>query len=838
MGLEVGREQFEPHEFVRFEERLARSLEALRALLARPGFGRGPMTLGAELELFLIDAEGLPLPLNREVLAGTLDPRLTVELDRFNLECNLRPTELAGRPFAALAGEMRGALAEAERAAAVHGGRVAMIGILPTLRESDLQRGAMTDAARYRALSAALRQLRRGPFRLRIDGAEPLAVTCEDLTFEGANTSLQLHLRVAPERFASVFNAVQLATGPALAIAANSPTFLGRRLWEETRIAVFKQSVDDRGDGRLGESRVAFGSGWVTDGPAVLFERAVLRHAPLLPLLSEEDPAACVAAGGVPRLEELRLHYGTVWHWNRAVYDPVDGGHVRIEMRALPAGPTVADMLANAAFLIGLSLSIAEEGEAWIRDLPFVVPEHNFYRAAQDGLAAELLFPAGPGRPAEPIAAASLVERLLPLAQAGLVAAGVAEDEGRRTLAPIAERLTQRRTGASWQSVSLASLEPVLGRPRGLAAMFESYLGHAAAEQPLHAWPRPEPAWPLHARAVPAPADVPPRVEDFLRMLGGPTLLRLPGRDRSRTRAVVTLLHGNEPSGVRAVHALLREGFEPAVDALFFIGSVEAALAEPGFAQRQLEGARDLNRCFRDRAGREGRVAGGLLELLEAAAPEALVDLHNNTGRSVPYGVGPRAGASELELVALFADRYVHSDLKLGALVELVAEQMPSVVVECGRAGAPAADAVARAGLERYLGQSRLAGRAARSRVNVMIDPVRVEVLPGTRLALGNEAHPDADLTVAAELDQHNFGRLEPGHTLGWLRQGAPWPLRALGGDGRDVSAQFFTVDGCVLRAREALLPIMITNDPGIALGDCLFYVVRRREGTSAPRSS
>lgn len=827
MGLEIGRTQFDAAEFERFSARLGESLDALEELLARPGFGVGPTTLGAELELFLVDGVGRPLPLNREVLTSTLDPRLTVELDRFNLECNLRPSVLPGRPFEALAKEMSDAVAEASRAARVHGGDVAMIGILPTLVAEDLQRAAMTDAARYRALSAALRQLRGGPFRLRIDGDEPLDVTCDDVTFEGANTSLQIHLRVPPERFADVFNGAQLATAPAMALATNAPIFLGHRLWEETRVAVFKQSVDDRRDGRSGESRVAFGSGWVDEGPLELFERAVSRHAPLLPLLSDESPLEIVRKGGVPALEELRLHYGTVWHWNRPVYDPTNGGHVRIELRGLPAGPTVRDMVANAAYLIGLSLGLARDARSWISELPFAVPDHNFYRAAQSGLDADFLFPTAPSEPAREISARALAQALLPLAREGLVDAGVDETEAEGWLAPIARRLESQQTGARWQRAVVDALEPAVGRPRALSSMFARYRELAGDGDLVADWPT-EVALPdLPVVPAPPPAAVPESVEDFLRELGGPAALRLPGRDRSRTRVAVTLLHGNEPSGVRAMHGMLRSGFEPAVDALLLIASVDAALEAPGFARRHLSGARDLNRCFVDRLGREGALASAILDVIAMAEPEAIVDLHNNTGRSIPYGVGPRAGDAELSLISLFADRYVHSDLELGALVEVVAPRCPSVVVECGRAGAPGADAVARAGLERYLGAPRLGIARGGEGVDVFCDPVRVEIVDGIALGLGEGPREDADLTIAPELDHHNFGRLAPGHVIGWRRPGAPWPLRAVRPDGEDVSGELFEDEGGALRARRELVPIMITNDPGIALGDCLFYVVR-----------
>jgi hypothetical protein len=333
-------------------------------LLRQPGFGVGPVTLGAELELFLVDPTARPLPQNQAVRAVAGDPRITLELDRFNLELNATPTLLAGRPFTALGKELRWLLDRVAAAAQEHEGRVALVRILPTLGRADLHLGVMTDMARYRALNRSLRRLRHDPFRIRIAGADPLELHSHDVALEGANTSFQVHLRVDPAAFTRTYNAVQLATAPVLAVAGNSPTFLGHRLWEETRIALCKQSIDDR-DGRglrRRLARVAFGSGWLRAGPLELFAEAVRLHQPLLPVLSDQDPLEGGNAGEAPPLAELRLHQGTVWRWNRPVYDPTSGGHLRIELRALPAGPTVTDMLANAAFLVGLSRWLAERG--------------------------------------------------------------------------------------------------------------------------------------------------------------------------------------------------------------------------------------------------------------------------------------------------------------------------------------------------------------------------------------------------------------------------------------------------------------------------------------------
>ena len=493
MGLTIEREWFDPVDYRRFEVRLEECLVALGRLLARPGFGVGPATIGAELELCLVDAQGRALPRNQEVRAETADPRVVLEIDRFNLELNLTPAPLAGRPFAALASELEQALGIVRRAAAWHGGRPVMVGVLPTLEPSDLQLAALSDAPRYRALNHGLRRLRQEPFRVRIDGADPLELATDDVGLEGANTSFQVHLRVDPDRFADHYNAAQLATGPVLAAAGNSPTFLGHRLWQETRVALFKQAVDDRdpaGRSSRRVARVAFGTGWTRTGPLELLEESVRLHEPILPVLSPEDPLALEADGAVPALAELRLHQGTVWRWNRAIYDPADGGHLRIELRALPAGPTVVDMAANAAFLLGLTLALAPDTPTMINRFAFQQAHHNFYRAAQLGLGAHLAWPATT-HPAPTLPAAELVHQLLPTATNGLTKAGVDPEEANRLLAVIEGRAHTGQTGATWQHQALATLEQRLGHRRALTAMLERYLDHQHTGQPVHTWPLP-----------------------------------------------------------------------------------------------------------------------------------------------------------------------------------------------------------------------------------------------------------------------------------------------------------------------------------------------------------
>jgi len=489
VGTEITTDEFGERDHALFRERLEQNLSELGRLLERPGFGAGPVTTGAELELVLVDRTGQPLPLNNAVRAEAADPRITVELNRYNLELNSSPVPLPGQPFTALADELDALLARAADAARAHEGRIALIGVLPTLTEAHLDDGAVTEAARFRALGRGLRRLRQGPIQVRIAGEDPLELTSEHIALEGANTSFQVHLRVAPPDFTRVYNAAQLATAPALAVAGNSPTFLGHRLWEETRIALFKQAVEDRDSHgpRRRPSRTSFGTGWLRGGALELLAESVRLHEPLLPAVSDPTGRFADDQAGVPCLDELRLHQGTVWRWNRAIYDPAAGGHLRIEMRALPAGPTVTDMMANAAFLIGLTLWLADLDQRWTYALPFERADHGFYRAAQYGLDAKLSWPAGGDR-VSTLPAADLVTELLPAAREGLVRVGVATAEADHLLEIIRARTATRQTGAAWQRAALTAAERGRTREQALAVMLDRYLSRAATGQPVHTW--------------------------------------------------------------------------------------------------------------------------------------------------------------------------------------------------------------------------------------------------------------------------------------------------------------------------------------------------------------
>jgi gamma-glutamyl:cysteine ligase YbdK (ATP-grasp superfamily) len=491
MGLGIEKISFDAKDYQDFRAKLENNLSALKQLLAQPGFGKGEASVGAELEMYIIDQEGRPLLANEEILAEAQDPQLTLELNRYNLEYNLVPYRLKDRPFLNTEKDIRRQLNNLETLAQKHGGRMAIVGILPTLREQDFCPQSMSDRPRYHALVKALVERRGSAFKININGTDPLQLDMADVTLEGANTSFQMHYRVDPEAFADTYNAFQLMTPLALAIASNSPTLFGHSLWQETRIPLFKQSIDMRTLDRYhwrAPPRVNFGNGWLHRGPYELFNEAVRLYDPILPVCSDEDPLQMINIGSIPKLHELCLHQSSVWLWNRPVYDAADGGHLRIEMRALPAGPTAIDMVANTVLHIGLAEGIRDSINDLLPGLPFALAEYNFYRAAQHGLEAKLVWPTTNQFGCQEKPLKDILRSLLPLAREGLCKIEIEQEEVDRYMGVIENRLESGQTGAVWQQRTLAHLEASQSRHKALHLMLERMVQNGHSNQPVGEW--------------------------------------------------------------------------------------------------------------------------------------------------------------------------------------------------------------------------------------------------------------------------------------------------------------------------------------------------------------
>ena len=487
MGLEIDKTDFDQDDFERFGIRLRDNLKALKMVLARPGFGEGDLSFGAELELYIVDKQGRPLHINQEIIAKLNDPQLTLELNRYNLEYNFKPVLIKDGCFAATQTEALAAIAKINGAAAQWGGQVVPVGILPTLEQSDTGYHAMTKLPRFEALTKELTDIRGGPFNIAIEGEEKLQLAMDDVTLEGANTSLQVHLRVPASQFAYFYNALQLVTPLAVAMAANSTTLFGNRLWQETRIPLFKQSIDCRPQDTLHPipARVNFGNNWIRESAFELFAESSLLYRPILADCSEEDSIAVASTGGTPSLHELRLQQGSVWLWNRPVYDPFGAGHLRIELRAFPAGPSIVDMLANAALAIGLAKQLQPSIRELLPAIPFTYAIANFYRAAQSGLAAELFWPSLNQSQPEYKTVPEILSRLLPQVPENLASMGFVESDFLPLIKVIEERFANGQTGAQWQLKKLAELRKDMHKREALAEMFQQYQKNSSTNTPV-----------------------------------------------------------------------------------------------------------------------------------------------------------------------------------------------------------------------------------------------------------------------------------------------------------------------------------------------------------------
>ncbi|ATL26122.1 glutamate--cysteine ligase [Streptomyces formicae] len=488
-----------------YREKLLACLKGLERLLAEQRFDRPKNLMGMEIELNLAGPDGLPRMLNAQVLERIASRDFQTELGMFNLEVNIAPHRMGGRVLDQLAEELRTGLNYAHRKANELNAGIVMIGILPTLGRADLVSANLSDVDRYALLNDQIVAARGEHFALDIEGVERLTCTSSSIAPEAACTSVQLHLQVTPGRFADVWNAAQAVAAAQVAVGANAPFLFGRELWRESRPPLFLQSTDTRPPELRAQGvrpRTWFGERWIT-GPYDLFEENLRYFPALLPLMEQEDPLGVIDAGGVPQLGELVLHNGTVYRWNRPVYGIADGvPHLRVENRVLPAGPTVPDVIANAAFYYGLVRALAEETRpVWSR-LPFEAAEQNFDAACRHGIEARLRWPRRGrlGGVAEVPAVQLVRDELLPLAAAGLDAWGVEPADRDLYLGMIEERCRRRVNGASWQTATYhRALERGLDRESALAATTRRYSELMHAGEPVHTWPVGfrEPAVPL-----------------------------------------------------------------------------------------------------------------------------------------------------------------------------------------------------------------------------------------------------------------------------------------------------------------------------------------------------
>ncbi|MHC5025609.1 MAG: CBS domain-containing protein, partial [Planctomycetota bacterium] len=490
----------------RFIQNVLADLTALQRMIEGGAFDDTTRRIGAEQEIVLIDAGGRPAPVALDLLRQLDDERFTTEIALFNLEMNEGPLDYGGNCLRQLEANLTAGLRRVAEVGESLGVRPILTGILPTLRKSDLTEANITPRPRYIALMHELRALRGDAYDFRFTGVDELIMRHESIMLEACNTSTQFHFQASPEEFPTLFNAAQAIAGPVLAVAANSPLLFGKRLWRETRIALFQQAIDTRRPIHAfaqRSARVRFGETWLHDSVLELFREDVTRFRALLGGGDDEDSLAELLAGRIPRLKALQLHNGTVYRWNRACYGLTNGRpHLRIESRMLPSGPTVVDEVANAALWFGLLSGVVRTYGDVSRVMRFDVARQNFNLAARLGLDSRMKWIDGTEAPADEL----VTSTLLPLAREGLRAGGIDAADIDRYLGIVEERAVSGRTGARWM---LDSFE----RPAGCRTPIQKLDGLVNAM-----WSQQQEGLPVHDWKTLSMEDAPLDVESYARV--------------------------------------------------------------------------------------------------------------------------------------------------------------------------------------------------------------------------------------------------------------------------------------------------------------------------------
>lgn len=474
-----------------FMKNVLKDLRALKKMLDEDWFETDTIRIGAEQELCLIDQNAKPFFDAGKVLEalGGDSEHFTTEFAKFNLEVNVNPPlEFKGDALSKMEHNLQKRVAQVRGAAAEFGAEVLLTGILPTIRKADVSMDSLTPIPRYKALCEAIDNLRGKEYELRIQGMDELLMKFDTPMLEGCNTGFQVHLQIKPDEFVSKYNVAQAITAPVLASAVNSPLFLGKRLWSETRIALFHQSVDTRGVGdhiRDSSPRVMFGTDWLRDSILDIYKEDISRFRVLLSSDVEEDVEEQLKNGIPPELMALKVHNGTVYRWNRPCYG-VGGGkpHLRIENRVLPSGPTVIDEMANTAFWLGLLNGFEDEYPDITKVLEFDDARMNFFAASKMGLDTKFEWTKSRKVTAKDL----IIDELLPIAKAGLSKADIDTSDIDTYLSVIEDRVESAQTGAYWVVKSYANLMKENNREHSVSTITNSMLKNQKKGEPVHKW--------------------------------------------------------------------------------------------------------------------------------------------------------------------------------------------------------------------------------------------------------------------------------------------------------------------------------------------------------------
>lgn len=476
------------HQLRVFTKAVLNDLQALEKMLKGEMMEENALRIGAEQEMFLVDSSMHPACVAMQILENAKDARLTTEIGQFNLEANLTPLEFRGNALSKLENEILEVVDVVRQTARNLNSDVVLVGILPTIQHSDLVIENITPSPRYYELNRILTELHGKNRVVHIKGLDEINLTLQDALSETCNTSFQIHLQVGSKDFVNAYNWAQAIAAPVLAGAVNSPMLFGRRLWHETRVALFQQATDTRSlihQSRNQTPRVTFGRDWVNDSILEIFHEDVARYRIILTRELEEDSLETLEKGGIPGLSAWRMHNGTIWRWNRACYGVMNGKpSLRVEARFLPSGPSVADEMANSAFFLGLMMALPQEFGDVTKKMTFDDARNNFFTAARYGLKSQMVWLDGKNYRTSRL----ILEELLPRALHGLRLANIDTADIDRYLGIVEERVSQEKTGSQWVLDSWTKMNPVAKanvRLRSLTATMKKY---QETNEPVHNW--------------------------------------------------------------------------------------------------------------------------------------------------------------------------------------------------------------------------------------------------------------------------------------------------------------------------------------------------------------
>lgn len=427
-------------DYHRFQQNLALEIEDFSLAISTNNVSKQKVKYGAELESWIVDKNKFDAQPKNEWLLKELSTQSFVpELSKFNVEYNSDVYEATGFCLRNFESELQAAELKLKRAADNIDCKVLHIGSLPNLTRSKMQINNMSNKERYHTLNQQIIDKNHGkPQHYKIEGQEEkLDFSSNSIMPVAATTSFQMHYQPSFQEFIASYNACLYLSAPMLALTANTPFLFGKRLWDESRIPLFEQSMPNS-TSALG--RVGLGYGFMKESVCEYFRYNHDEYDVFFPENENFERG---------RFTHNSVHNGTIWHWNRVVVGRGDEGQdygVRIEFRPVSAGPSSVDMTAHFAMFLGLAKNLSMEKIEEKFSMTELV--QNFYSAARESFDGKILALNRRSYSFQDY----LIGELIPRAEQGLKDLGVEKDQIQHYLKNIIlARCKSKLNGANWQ---------------------------------------------------------------------------------------------------------------------------------------------------------------------------------------------------------------------------------------------------------------------------------------------------------------------------------------------------------------------------------------------------